>query len=53
MKNWKPELMGEEPESDLDSEEEAAVEAIRDRKKIIQKMSQVNKSENKPVDHSS
>lgn len=41
--------MGEEVESDLDSEEEAAVEAIRDRKKIIRKMSQVNKSENKPV----
>lgn len=41
--------MGEEPESDLDSEEEAAVEAIRDRKKIMRKMSQVNKTENKPV----
>jgi nucleolar GTP-binding protein len=41
--------MGEEPESDLESEEEAAVEAIRDRKKIIRKMSQVNKTENKPV----
>jgi len=41
--------MGEEPESDLDSEEEAAVEAIRDRKKIIRKMSQVNRSENKPI----
>jgi nucleolar GTP-binding protein len=41
--------MGEEPESDLDSEEEAAVEAIRDRKAIVRKMSQANKSENKPV----
>jgi len=41
--------MGEEPESDLDSEEEAAVDAIRDRKVIIRKMSQVNRSENKPV----
>ena len=41
--------MGEEPESDLDSEEEAAVEAIRDRKKIMRTMSRVNKSENKPV----
>ena len=41
--------MGEDPESDLDSEEEAAVEAIRDRKKIIKQMSQANKSENKPV----
>lgn len=41
--------MGEDPESDLDSEEEAAVEAIRDRKKIIKQMSRANKSENKPV----
>jgi nucleolar GTP-binding protein len=41
--------MGEEPESDLDSEEEAAVEAIRDRKSIVRKMSQANRSENKPV----
>jgi nucleolar GTP-binding protein len=41
--------MGEEPESDLDSEEEAAVEAIRDRKAIVRKMSQANRSENKPV----
>ena len=43
------ERMGQEPESDLDSEEEAAVEAIRDRKKILRKRSQVNASENKPV----
>jgi nucleolar GTP-binding protein len=49
MKELEAQRMGEEPESDLDSEEEAAVEAIRDRKKIIRKMSQVNKSENKPV----
>jgi len=41
--------MGEEPESDLDEEEEAAVDAIRDRKVIIKKMSQVNRTENKPV----
>lgn len=41
--------MGEEPESDLDSEEEAAVEAIRDRKKLIKQASHRNKSENKPV----
>jgi nucleolar GTP-binding protein len=41
--------MGQEPESDLDSEEEAAVEAIRDRKKMMRTMSRVNKSENKPV----
>ena len=41
--------MGEDPESDLDSEEEAAVYAIRDRKKIIRQMHQANRSENKPV----
>mmetsp|Transcript_42733 Transcript_42733/g.103353 ORF Transcript_42733/g.103353 Transcript_42733/m.103353 type:complete len:660 (+) Transcript_42733:276-2255(+) len=41
--------MGEEPDSDLDSEEEAAVAAIRDRKKIIRNISQANRSENKPV----
>ncbi|KAL3927459.1 MAG: hypothetical protein SGBAC_013079 [Bacillariaceae sp.] len=41
--------MGEEPDSDLDSEEEAAVAAIRDRKKIIKNVSQANRSENKPV----
>jgi nucleolar GTP-binding protein len=41
--------MGEEPESDLDSEEEAAVEAIRERKKLIKQASHRNKSENKPV----
>ncbi|KAG7356236.1 GTPase [Nitzschia inconspicua] len=49
IKELEAQRMGEEPESDLDSEEEAAVEAIRDRKKIIRKMSQVNRSENKPV----
>jgi len=49
MKELQAQRMGEEPESDLDSEEEAAVDAIRDRKKIIRKMSQVNRSENKPV----
>merc|ERR1712194_259495 len=41
--------IGEEPDSDLDSEEEAAVAAIRDRKKIIKSVSQANRSENKPV----
>mmetsp|Transcript_54472 Transcript_54472/g.132195 ORF Transcript_54472/g.132195 Transcript_54472/m.132195 type:complete len:724 (-) Transcript_54472:148-2319(-) len=41
--------MGEDPESDLDSEEEAAVEAIRERKKLIKQASHRNKSENKPV----
>lgn len=41
--------MGEEPDSDLDSEEEAAVAAIRDRKKIIKNVSQANRTENKPV----
>ncbi len=49
MKELEAERMGQEPESDLDSEEEAAVEAIRDRKKIIRKRSQMNRSENKPV----
>lgn len=49
LKELGAQRMGEEPESDLDSEEEAAVEAIRDRKNIIRKMSQVNRSENKPV----
>jgi nucleolar GTP-binding protein len=49
MAQLEAQKMGEEPESDLDSEEEAAVEAIRDRKKIVRKMSQVNASENKPV----
>jgi len=41
--------MGEEVESDLDSEEEAAVEAIRDRKKTIRLHSRTNRSENKPM----
>lgn len=49
LKELEAQRMGEEPESDLDSEEEAAVDAIRDRKKIMRKMSQVNRSENKPV----
>ena len=49
IKELEAQRMGEEPESDLDSEEEAAVDAIRDRKAIIRKMSQVNRSENKPV----
>jgi len=49
IKELEAQRMGEEPESDLDSEEEAAVHAIRDRKHIIRKMSQVNRSENKPV----
>jgi nucleolar GTP-binding protein len=43
------ERMGQEPESDLDSEEEAAVDAIRDRKKIIRQKAHVANSENKPV----
>eukprot|EP00980_Cylindrotheca_fusiformis_P022295 scaffold9176_cov129-Cylindrotheca_fusiformis.AAC.19 len=41
--------MGEDADSDLDSEEEAAVEAIRDRKAVIKKIALANKSENKPV----
>jgi nucleolar GTP-binding protein len=49
MQELEAERMGQEAESDLDSEEEAAVEAIRDRKKIIRQRSQMNRSENKPV----
>lgn len=41
--------MGEEIESDLDSEEEAAVEAIRERKKKIKNMKLVNQTQNKPM----
>ena len=41
--------MGEEVESDLDEEEEAAVEAIRERKRIARKMSYVNKANNAPI----
>lgn len=40
--------MGDD-ESDLDEEEEATVEAIRDKKKLFHMMSHVNKSENKPM----
>ena len=40
--------MGDD-ESDLDEEEEAAVEAIRDRKKQFRIFSHVNKSDNKPT----
>eukprot|EP00557_Chaetoceros_sp_GSL56_P007640 CAMPEP_0176503480 /NCGR_PEP_ID=MMETSP0200_2-20121128/15386_1 /TAXON_ID=947934 /ORGANISM="Chaetoceros sp., Strain GSL56" /LENGTH=707 /DNA_ID=CAMNT_0017902775 /DNA_START=255 /DNA_END=2378 /DNA_ORIENTATION=- len=40
--------MGDD-ESDLDEEEEAAVEAIRERKKHFQMMSFVNKSVNRPT----
>ena len=49
LQELEAEQMGQEPESDLDSEEEAAVEAIRDRKKIVRQRSQMNRSENKPV----
>jgi nucleolar GTP-binding protein len=41
--------MGEESESDLDSEEEAAVEAIRDRKMTVRLMSRSNITQNKPM----
>mmetsp|Transcript_8285 Transcript_8285/g.23842 ORF Transcript_8285/g.23842 Transcript_8285/m.23842 type:complete len:711 (-) Transcript_8285:67-2199(-) len=41
--------MGEDAESDLDSEEEAAVEAIRSKKKLIKQRKQTDRSENKPV----
>lgn len=40
--------MGDD-ESDLDEEEEAAVEAIRERKKQFRMMSHVNKTDNKPI----
>ena len=41
--------MGEEEESDLDSEEEAAVEAIRDRKKKVRTRKLANQTQNKPM----
>ncbi|EEC44403.1 predicted protein [Phaeodactylum tricornutum CCAP 1055/1] len=41
--------MGEEPESDLESEEEAAVEAIRARKKIIKEKKLATNTQNKPM----
>ena len=41
--------MGEEPESDLDSEEEAAVYAIRSRKAKIKDMKLVKQTQNKPM----
>lgn len=41
--------MDEEPESDLDEEEEAAVEAIREKKKVIKMMKLANQTQNKPM----
>jgi len=41
--------MEEEPESDLDEEEEAAVNAIRARKKIIKERRLSTKTQNKPM----
>lgn len=41
--------MEEEIESDLESEEEAAVEAIRERKKKIKTMKLANQTQNKPM----
>jgi nucleolar GTP-binding protein len=41
--------MGEEEESDLDEEEQAAVEAIRARKKSIKIMRLANQTQNKPM----
>jgi nucleolar GTP-binding protein len=41
--------MGEEEASDLDEEEEAAVEAIRARKKTIRSESQMERTQNKPM----
>jgi nucleolar GTP-binding protein len=41
--------MDEDPESDLDSEEEAAVYAIRSRKAKIKDLKLVNQTQNKPM----
>jgi nucleolar GTP-binding protein len=41
--------MGEEEESDLDEEEQAAVEAIRERKRSIKLMKHANQTQNKPM----
>jgi nucleolar GTP-binding protein len=41
--------MGQDTPSDLDSEEEAAVEALRARRKIIRSESQTQRTQNKPV----
>ena len=41
--------MNEDPESDLDEEEEAAVSAIRERKKIIKARKLVTQTQNKPM----
>jgi nucleolar GTP-binding protein len=41
--------MGEEVDSDLDEEEEAAVDAIRARKKTIRSESQLQRTQNKPM----
>lgn len=41
--------MGEEAESDLDSEEEAAAGAIRERKRTIRIMKQANQTQNRPM----
>lgn len=41
--------MGEEPESDLDSEEEIAVEAIRERKRTTRLTSRANATQNRPI----
>jgi nucleolar GTP-binding protein len=41
--------MGEPDDSDLDEEEEAAITAIRERKKKIKTMKMVNQTQNKPM----
>ncbi|KAL7561223.1 hypothetical protein ACA910_004145 [Epithemia clementina (nom. ined.)] len=41
--------MNEDPESDLDEEEEAAVNAIRERKKIIKARKLATQTQNKPM----
>jgi len=49
MKELQAAAMGEEVESDLDSEEEAVVEAIRERKNTTKIISRMNRGQNKPV----
>jgi len=48
LRETEAEAMGND-ESDLEEEEEAAVQAIRERKKRVQMMARVNSSNNKPV----
>jgi len=49
LKEHAAETAMESEESDLEEEEEAAVQAIRERKSTMRKMSHVNKSQNRPI----